>query len=81
MIDLSTSKKIMGTVLSKYFQNRILAKNNLLKPVYPPKRSIEEVDGKQILVLWVPDGANRPYEVSEQIMRFSLSFFSKSIIV
>ncbi|HMF71434.1 MAG TPA: hypothetical protein VK616_08150, partial [Flavitalea sp.] len=28
---------------------------------------IETVDGQQILVIWVPGGSNRPYEVPEQI--------------
>jgi ATP-dependent DNA helicase RecG len=48
-------------------QKQMIGFNNLIKPVYTPKLSIEEIDGKHILVLWVPGGANRPYEVPEQI--------------
>jgi len=39
----------------------------LINPVYHPKLFIETVDGSQILVIWVPGGSNRPYEVPEQI--------------
>jgi ATP-dependent DNA helicase RecG len=48
-------------------QKQMIGFNNLIKPVYTPKLSIEEVDSKQIIALWVPGGANRPYEVPEQI--------------
>lgn len=41
--------------------------NNLIRPVYSPKLSIEDIDGKKIIVLWIPGGANRPYEVPEII--------------
>lgn len=48
-------------------QKEILGFNNLINPVYHPKVSIEEIDVKKILVLWVPGGSNRPYEVPEEI--------------
>jgi len=41
--------------------------NNLLKPYYAPKMFIEEVDNKQIIVLWILAGRERPYEVPETI--------------
>lgn len=41
--------------------------NNLINPVYHPKLGIEEVDGKKILVIWIPGGPNRPYEVPQEI--------------
>jgi len=41
--------------------------NNLIKPVYTPKLSIEKVDDKNIIALWIPGGSNRPYEVPEII--------------
>ena len=37
--------------------------NNMIEPYYMPRTSIEEVDGKLILVIWVPSGVNRPYAV------------------
>ncbi len=48
-------------------QQKMIGFNNLLKPVYNPKLSVEIVDGKQILILWVPGGLNRPYQVPEKI--------------
>jgi len=48
-------------------QKQMIGFNNLIKPVYSPKLSIEEIDGKYIIVLWIPGGANRPYEVPEQV--------------
>ncbi|TVQ17364.1 MAG: HTH domain-containing protein [Bacteroidetes bacterium] len=48
-------------------QREMINLNNLINPVYHPKLSIEEVDGKKIIVIWVPGGPNRPYEVPEEI--------------
>ena len=48
-------------------QHEMIGFNNLIRPVYHPKLEIEEVDGKKILVLWIPGGSNRPYEVPENI--------------
>jgi len=48
-------------------QRQMIGLNNLIKPVYTPKLSIEEIDSKHIIVLWIPGGANRPYEVPELI--------------
>ncbi len=48
-------------------QRQMIGLNNLIRPYYPPKLYIEQVDDKQILVLWVPGGNDRPYEVPEQV--------------
>lgn len=48
-------------------QKNIVGFNNLIDPFYAPKLSVEEIDGKQILVLWVPAGAHRPYKVPERV--------------
>lgn len=48
-------------------QREMIGFNTLIRPVYHPKLEIEEVDGKKILVLWIPGGSNRPYEVPENI--------------
>jgi len=34
-------------------QKKMIGFNNLVNPAYFPKLYIEEVDGKQILILWV----------------------------
>ena len=41
--------------------------NNKMSPYYMPRTSIEEVDGKQVLVIWCPAGINRPYSVPENV--------------
>ena len=48
-------------------QQEMIGYNNLLKPYYAPRLFVEEVDGKQIIVLWVIGGSERPYEVPENI--------------
>ncbi len=48
-------------------QREMIGFNNLLQPTYFPKISIEEVDDKQIIVLWIPGGASRPYKVPEDV--------------
>ena len=41
--------------------------NNLIQPTYYPHTSIEDIDGKKILVIWVPGGMSRPYKVPDEI--------------
>jgi ATP-dependent DNA helicase RecG len=48
-------------------QQKMIGFNNLLQPAYHPHLSIENVDCKQILVLWIPGGSNRPYQVPELV--------------
>jgi ATP-dependent DNA helicase RecG len=48
-------------------QRKMIGFNNLINPVYHPKLFLETVDKKQIVILWIPGGSNRPYEVPEQI--------------
>lgn len=48
-------------------QKEMIGYNNLLKPYYAPKLSIEQVDNKDIIVLWVIAGNERPYEVPETV--------------
>ncbi len=48
-------------------QKEMIGFNNLLKPFYAPRLFIEEVDDRQIIVLWVNGGSERPYEVPETI--------------
>lgn len=37
--------------------------NNKISPYYLPRTSVEEVDGKQLIVIWCPAGSYRPYSV------------------
>lgn len=56
-------------------QKKMIGFNNLIRPLYSPKIFIEEVDEQQILVIWVPGGSNRPYEVPEQITANQKKYF------
>ncbi len=50
--------------------------NNKLSPYYMPRTSVEDVDGKQVLVIWCPAGINRPYSVPENVTsRTSKEYF------
>ena len=37
--------------------------NNMFDPNYLPRTSLEELDGRHVLVIWVPSGINRPYAI------------------
>ena len=37
--------------------------NNKMASYYLPRTSVEEVDGKQLIVIWCPAGSYRPYSV------------------
>ena len=46
----------------------MVAYNNKLNPYYMPRTSVEEIDDQSILVIWVPAGVNRPYDVRESVV-------------
>lgn len=48
-------------------QKEMIGFNNLVRPRYAPRLSIEDVDDKRILAIWIPGGPDRPYEVPESI--------------
>lgn len=48
-------------------QKEILGFNNAMIPAYFPKVIIENVDGRNIIVLWVMTGVQRPYKVPEHV--------------
>jgi ATP-dependent DNA helicase RecG len=56
-------------------QKQMIGFINLIKPPYSPKLSLEQLDGKTVIVLWVPGGSNRPYEVPEQITAKEKRYF------
>jgi len=47
--------------------------NNKIAPYYMPRTSVEDVDGKKVLVIWCPTGGNRPYAVPENVVSKSMS--------
>lgn len=50
-------------------QREMIGFNNKIEPYYMPRTSIEEVDNKQIRVIWIPSGTNRPYRCLKMLMR------------
>lgn len=44
-------------------QKQMVNLNHLIEPYYQPRISVEEVDGKYVLAIWVPSGTERPYTV------------------
>ena len=48
-------------------QQEMVGYNHLIRPYYTPKIGIETIDDVSILVIWVPGGNQRPYEVPENI--------------
>lgn len=48
-------------------QREILQFNELIEPVYAPRVSVEEVDGKYVVVIWATTGHNRPYTVPADV--------------
>ncbi len=59
---------------------------NLIQPSYFPRLSLEEIDEKHVLVIWVPAGANRPYKVPDdvlskhRVLNYRIRFRSSSVI-
>ena len=47
--------------------------NAKIAPYYMPRTSVEDVDGKKVLVIWCPSGANRPYAVPENVTAKSIT--------
>lgn len=59
---------------------------NLINPSYFPRISLEEIDRKHVLVIWVPAGSNRPYKVPDDVTakhktyNYRIRFRSNSIV-
>lgn len=48
-------------------QQEMIGYNNQIKLPYHPRLFIEEIDGQQIIILWVLGSASRPHEVPENV--------------
>lgn len=48
-------------------QQEMVSFNNKIDPYYQPRISVEEVDEKSILAIWVPSGLDRPYKVPDEV--------------
>ena len=50
-------------------QKAMIGFNNKINPYYLPRTSVEEIDGKYVLVIWVPSGLERPYDVMDDVTK------------
>ena len=48
-------------------QREMIGFNNKIDPYYMPRTDVQEIDGKYVLLIWVPAGVNRPYNVRERV--------------
>jgi len=48
-------------------QRELLQYCHQIEPAYFPTLSLEQVDGRHLLVLWAPGGANRPYKAPRAV--------------
>jgi len=59
---------------------------HLMKPAYMPRLSLEAIDKKHVLVLWVPAGSNRAYKVPDDVLakhktyNYRIRYRSNSVI-
>ena len=49
-------------------QKAMVGFNNKINPYYMPRIDVEEIDGKNVLVIWCPTGSYRPYDVKESVI-------------
>lgn len=70
----------------EHIEKELVGYCNLIQPSYFPRLSLEEVDGKHVLVIWVPAGSNRPYKVPDDVnarhksYNYRIRFCSNSIV-
>ena len=67
-------------------EKELLGYCNLIQPSYFPRLSMEDIDSKHVLVVWVPAGANRPYKVPDDVLskhktlNYRIRFRSSSVV-
>ena len=49
-------------------QRELLAHCHLINPTYFPILSVEQIEGRNLIVLWAPGGQNRPYKCPRSVM-------------
>lgn len=70
----------------EHVEKELIQLCNLIQPSYFPRLSLEDIDGKHVLVIWCPAGANRPYKVPDDVTsrhktyNYRIRFRSNSIV-
>ena len=60
-------------------QKDMINYNNQIQPYYQPRTSIEDVDGKKVLVIWATAGDRRPYKVPEKVTNTNFKTYNHYI--
>lgn len=55
-------------------QQQMVGFNNLFAPYYLPRVSVEEVDSKNVVVIWAPVGINRPFIETDEDRSYFLMY-------
>jgi len=68
-VDGIAQRPVEGVPLEKldHIQKDLQRYNQLFEPYYAAKIFVEEIDGKHVIVLWVPSGNHRPYSIPADV--------------
>lgn len=68
-VDGIAQRPVEGVPLEKldHIQKDLQRYNQLFEPYYAAKIFVEEIDGKPVIVLWVPSGNHRPYSIPSDV--------------
>ena len=63
-------RPVKGISIDRFdsMQKELIGYCNLIQPAYAPHISLEKVDGKDVVAIWVPAGSVRPYKVPDDIL-------------
>ncbi len=64
-----SKRPVKGFDLNQFesIQKELIGYCNIIQPSYAPHISLEEIDDKNVVVIWVPAGSVRPYKVPDDI--------------
>ena len=63
-------RPVKGFDLNQFesMQKELIGYCNIIQPSYAPHISLEEIDDKNVVVIWVPAGSVRPYKVPDDVL-------------
>jgi len=86
--DGKPQRPVMGFNPDRFerIQKEMIGYCNEILPSYMPRLSLEEIDDKYVLLIWVPAGSVRPYKVPDDVLakyktyHYRIRQFSSSVI-
>ncbi len=68
--DGKAKRPVKGFDLNQFekVQKELIGYCNQIQPAYAPHISLEEIDGRFVVVIWVPAGSVRPYKVPDDVL-------------